>query len=118
MKKFYIILFFLPLFCWSQKQFEVFFDFNKDNPNEVSMRYLNTWINENKNVEITKILGFCDSIDSKEYNKKLAERRINSTLKILQNNSIQLNLKIETIAFGKDFKQSKIQAENRKVTIY
>lgn len=108
----------MPLFCWSQKQFEVFFDFNKDNPNEVSMRYLNTWINENKNVEITKILGFCDSIDSKEYNKKLAERRINSTLKILQNNSIQLNLKIETIAFGKDFKQSKIQAENRKVTIY
>ena len=118
MKKFYIILFFLPLFCWSQKQFEVFFDFNKDNPNEVSMRYLNTWINENKNVEITKILGFCDSIDSKEFNKKLAERRINSTLKILQNNSIQLNPKIETIAFGKDFKQSKIQAENRKVTIY
>ena len=39
MKKFYTILFFLPLFCVSQKQFEVFFDFNKDIPNEVSMRY-------------------------------------------------------------------------------
>ena len=71
MKKIYILVFFLPLFGFSQKQFEIFFDFNKDFPNQNSIIATNEWIAANKNIEITKLQGFCDSIDTKDYNKKL-----------------------------------------------
>lgn len=118
MRKIYIILLFLPLFGFGQNQLDVFFDFNEDVPNEVSVQKLNQWILENKAIEIKKIQGFCDSVDTKNYNKKLAERRINNVLEILKNGNIKINPNLETLAFGKDFKQSKIQAENRKVAIF
>jgi outer membrane protein OmpA-like peptidoglycan-associated protein len=108
----------LPVFCFSQKQFEVFFDFNKDFPNQSSILTINEWMASHKNIEITKLLGYCDSIDTKNYNKKLAERRIESIRSLLEKNGLKFNKNLEKIAFGKDFKQSKIQAENRKVTIF
>jgi outer membrane protein OmpA-like peptidoglycan-associated protein len=71
-----------------------------------------------KNIEITKLLGYCDSIDTKNYNKKLAERRLESVRDLLEKSGLKFNKNLEKIAIGKDFKQSKIQAENRKVTIF
>jgi outer membrane protein OmpA-like peptidoglycan-associated protein len=71
-----------------------------------------------KNIEITKLLGYCDSIDTKNYNKKLAERRLESIRDLLEKSGLKFNKNLEKIAIGKDFKQSKIQAENRKVTIF
>jgi outer membrane protein OmpA-like peptidoglycan-associated protein len=108
----------MPVFCFSQKQFEVFFDFNKDFPNQSSILSINEWMASHKNIEITKLLGYCDSIDTKNYNKKLAERRIESVRNLLEKSGLKFNKNLEKIAFGKDFKQSKIQAENRKVTIF
>jgi outer membrane protein OmpA-like peptidoglycan-associated protein len=108
----------MPVFCFSQKQFEVFFDFNKDFPNQSSILSINEWIASHKNIEITKLLGYCDSIDTKNYNKKLAERRIESVRNLLEKSGLKFNENLQKIAFGKDFKQSKIQAENRKVTIF
>lgn len=114
-----ILLFFI-ISCKSlaQKQLDVFFDFNKDFPNSSSILEINEWIAKNKNVEITKLLGFCDSIDTKNYNKKLAERRIDNVQVLLDKSGLKFNNDLERIAFGKDFKQSKVQAENRKVTIF
>jgi outer membrane protein OmpA-like peptidoglycan-associated protein len=112
------LLLLLPVFCFSQKQFEVFFDFNKDFPNQSSILTINEWMASHKNIEITKLLGYCDSIDTKNYNKKLAERRIESVRNLLEKSGLKFNENLEKIAFGKDFKQSKIQAENRKVTIF
>lgn len=114
----FFLLLLISLNSFSQEKFEVFFDFNQDVPNEVSIQKLNLWIAENKMAEITKLLGFCDDVDTKNYNKKLAERRIKNVFQILQNNNININPNLETLAFGKDFKQSKIQAENRKVTVF
>lgn len=108
----------MPVFCFSQKQFEVFFDFNKDFPNQSSILTINEWMASHKNIEITKLLGYCDSIDTKNYNKKLAERRIESVRNLLEKSGLKFNKNLEKIAIGKDFKQSKIQAENRKVTIF
>jgi outer membrane protein OmpA-like peptidoglycan-associated protein len=118
MRKIYIILLFLPLFGFSQKQFEIFFDFNKDFPNQNSIIDTNEWIAANKNIEITKLQGFCDSIDTKDYNKKLAERRIENVGVLLEKSGIKFIKDHERMAFGKDFKQSKIQAENRKVIVF
>ena len=112
------LLLLMPVFCFSQKQFEVFFDFNKDFPNQSSILSINEWMASHKNIEITKLLGYCDSIDTKNYNKKLAERRIESVRNLLEKSGLKFNENLEKIAFGKDFKQSKIQAENRKVTIF
>jgi outer membrane protein OmpA-like peptidoglycan-associated protein len=114
-----IILFFLVSFkSVGQKQIDVFFDFNKDFPNQSSILEINEWIANNKYVEISKLLGYCDSIDSKNYNKKLAERRIDNVQVLLDKSGLKFNINLEKIAFGKDFKQSKVQAENRKVTIF
>lgn len=116
--KIVILLFLVSLKCLGQKQFEVFFDFNKDFPNQSSILSLNEWIANNKDIEITKLLGFCDSIDTKDYNKYLAERRIANVRDLLEKSGLKFSKNLEKIAFGKDFKQSKIQAENRKVTIF
>lgn len=103
---------------FSQKKLEVFFDFNKDFPKQSSILTINEWMASNRNIEIIKLLGYCDSIDTKNYNKKLAERRIESVRKLLEKSGLKFNKNLEKIAIGKDFKQSKIQAENRKVIIF
>lgn len=118
--KLQIILLFL-LFSFKlmgQKQLDVFFDFNKDFPNSTSILGISEWISNNKNVEIFKLLGYCDSIDTKNYNKKLAERRIENVQRLLEKSGLKFNDNLEKIAFGKDFKQSKVQAKNRKVAIF
>ncbi|MCF6130741.1 OmpA family protein [Flavobacterium wongokense] len=114
-----VILFFLISFkSFGQKQVEVFFDFNKDFPNQTSILEINEWIANNKNSEIIKLLGYCDSVDTKNYNKKLAERRIENVHVLLEKSGLKFSKDLEKVAFGKEFKQSKIQAENRKVTIF
>lgn len=111
--KFYLLFFVFQSF--SQKQFEVYFDFNKDVPNEKSSDKLNDWIKMNQSAEIISIKGYCDSVDNKFYNKELAEKRIKSTLEILEKNSISINDNLIIEAVGEDFQQSKNQNENRKV---
>lgn len=119
MKKFCLkLLLLLPLLGFSQKQFEVFFDFNAAIPKETSITKLNQWITENKTAEVTKIFGFCDSVDDSQYNKDLAMRRINSVLALLKKGTIKVSDKVELKPFGKDFKFSKKQEENRKVAFF
>ena len=117
MKRF--VLFFLLFFStWSfgQRQLELFFDFNDENPNQQSIQILKDWCVD-KNNEVIKIESFCDSIDTKEYNKSLAEKRIESVLKILKNNNVLISDATELIPYGKEFQLSKNQQENRKVII-
>jgi outer membrane protein OmpA-like peptidoglycan-associated protein len=104
--------------AFSQEKFTVYFDFDIHEVNSNSNEKLADWISNNKNVEIVKIYGFCDSVGSHEYNDKLADRRVNSVLKILKEHKIKLSENIETKGFGKRFEQSKIQGENRKAEIY
>jgi len=103
---------------FSQEKFDIFFDFNKDFPNEKSLITIQKWISENDNANVLKIYGYCDSIDDNSYNKELALKRIQSTLKTLAENKIQISKSIELIPFGKDFKRSSVQEENRKVTLF
>ena len=117
--KYTIVLFFaLITNCFGQKQFEVFFDFNQDFPNQQSILDFNQWIIQNKNIEVLKLSGFCDSVDTRQYNKVLAEKRIESVFQLLEKSGIKISQNVERNPLGKDFKQSKIQAENRKVTIF
>jgi outer membrane protein OmpA-like peptidoglycan-associated protein len=102
----------------AQKQYEVFFDFNKDVPNAVSLNQLQQWIAANKTAEIYKISGYCDSVDDSNYNKDLALRRIKSVIDLLLKDSIKISKSLEVNPFGKDFKRSNKQEENRKTVFY
>jgi outer membrane protein OmpA-like peptidoglycan-associated protein len=113
-----LILFLFTFLGFSQKQYEVFFDFNKDFPNPVSLTKLNQWIADNKSAEITKVLGFCDSVDDSQYNKDLAMRRISNVLALLEKDKITVSDSLELKTFGEDFKWSKKQEENRKVIFF
>jgi outer membrane protein OmpA-like peptidoglycan-associated protein len=118
LKKIIILYLILTFQSFGQKQFEVFFDFNQDFPNQQSILDFNQWIVLNKNIEVLKLAGYCDSVDTKQYNKVLAERRIESIVQLLKENNVKVNQNLERNAVGEEFKQSKIQAENRKVTIF
>ena len=115
------ILFLIILFSvnsFGQEQLEVFFDFNKSEINESARQKLETWIAVDKDVEVSKIYGYCDWKGSNPYNDTLSLKRVDAVYKFLKNKNITVLYNYEVKGFGKDFKQSKIQSENRKVTIY
>lgn len=119
MKKYVLLLLLISFSAVSaQEKFTVYFDFDIHQTNSDSNLKLADWITKNKDVEVERIYGFCDSVGSHEYNDKLAVRRVNWVLKTLRENKIRLSKNIETKGFGKRFEQSKIQDENRKVEIY
>jgi outer membrane protein OmpA-like peptidoglycan-associated protein len=112
----FVLLFSLSGF--SQNKLDIFFDFNKDVPNESSQYKINLWVLENKNIEITRVLGYCDSVDDSKYNKDLAMRRVNSVMSFFKSNAVRINDKVELKSFGKDFMYSKNQSDNRKVEVF
>ncbi|ESU28849.1 hypothetical protein FLJC2902T_14460 [Flavobacterium limnosediminis JC2902] len=103
---------------FSQEKFTVYFDSAIHQVAIGSNEKLTKWMSENKNAEVLKIYGYCDSIGSNGYNDKLALRRVNSVLKTLRANAIGLSDKLETKGFGKRLEQSEVLADNRKVEIY
>lgn len=113
---FFITLFFIPLSA--QEKFDVFFEFDKAYPNSNSSKALDEWIKNNSSAEVYKMEGYCDTVDSKLYNLKLAERRIHSIENILKLNKIKVVDKLERVPFGEDFDFSSNQEDNRKVRIF
>ena len=103
---------------FSQSKLDIFFDFNKNVPNKTSLLKIEQWILNTKDSEVTKILGFCDSVDDSQYNKDLAMRRVNSIVELFSKNKVVLADNVELKAFGKDFSYSKNQSENRKVEVF
>jgi len=119
MKRHYFTL--LILLCINlvsaQEKLELYFDFNQDVPNEKSTEKLNNWLESIDFVEVTKIEGYCDFVDTDEYNKELSLRRANTVLSYLKATNINVE-RAEIIGFGENFNQSEIQSENRKAIVY
>lgn len=113
-----VLLVLLTTTSFGQQKFQVFFDFNKDTPTTLSAIEMSTWLLENKNIEIVKMIGYCDSVDKNDYNKELAMRRINSILNEVKKKNVVLSKDLILKAIGEDFTHSKIQSENRKVDIF
>lgn len=112
----FLVLFIVQLSA--QEKLDVFFDFNKANPNSTSIQVLNDWIKQNPTAEVYKMEGYCDTVDSKLYNLKLAERRVHTIENILKLNKIKVVDTIKRISFGEDFDFSINQDENRKVSFF
>lgn len=119
MKKYLILICVVLSFTgFSQEKFTVYFDFDIHQVNSDSNTRLSDWIEQNKDAEILKIHGFCDSVGTHEYNDKLALRRVSEVAGIFKEHNISLHENLEMKGFGKRFEQSKIQGENRKVEIH
>jgi outer membrane protein OmpA-like peptidoglycan-associated protein len=118
MQKNIIILFLLlTSFVKSQEKLNIYFDFDKHELNDTAIKKINSWIAEGKNYQVIKLYGFCDWKGSNSYNDTLALKRVNSVYDFLKQSEIDVTKDIEIRGFGEDFEQSKIQGENRRVTI-
>jgi outer membrane protein OmpA-like peptidoglycan-associated protein len=117
MRKFYIIVFFFVFFANAQEKLNVYFDFDKYDLNDESVKKINSWIAEGKSYRVTKLYGFCDSKGSNSYNDSLAMKRVTTVYDFLKASDIEVVKEIEIRGFGEDFEQSKNQSENRRVTI-
>ncbi|MFI0490623.1 OmpA family protein [Flavobacterium sp.] len=101
----------------AQEKLEVFFDFDQYEINADTNQKITDWINTSKNIEVQKIYGFCDWKGTNPYNDTLSLKRVYSVYDFLKNRNVKIKEDYEIKGFGKDFEQSKIQSENRKVTI-
>lgn len=115
MKQILLLLLF-PVSVFAQQEFRVYFDFNSTVPNAVSLARFNDWASKNTDAEILQLSGHADSVDISNYNKALSMRRIQSVLKLLQEKDIAISESVRLDPLGEDFKQSKDQSENRRVT--
>jgi outer membrane protein OmpA-like peptidoglycan-associated protein len=101
----------------AQQTVEVFFDFDKYFLTDESVTTLERTLQENPNIVVSKIYGYCDWKGSNGYNDTLSLKRVREVYHFLRNKGIKIKSDYETKGFGEDFEQSEIQSENRKVTI-
>jgi outer membrane protein OmpA-like peptidoglycan-associated protein len=118
MKKNLIIVFLLLISSLqAQEKLNVYFDFDRHELNDDAVKKINSWIAEGKNYQVTKLYGFCDWKGTNTYNDSLALKRVFEVYNFLKESEIDVIKDIEIRGFGEDFEQSKIQGENRRVTI-
>lgn len=113
----FILVWFSFLSVQAQEKLNIYFDFDKHELNEAAVKKINSWIAEGNDYEVIKLYGFCDWKGTNTYNDTLALKRVNEVYNFLKNSEIEVANNIEIRGFGEDFEQSKIQGENRRVTI-
>lgn len=118
-RNYFLLLFllFTNANIWAQEKLTLYFDFNQEEPNQASTLAIKYWLNNVDSVQVTKIEGYCDFIDTDEYNKELSVRRANTVFKKLKNEKVNFQ-NVEVIGFGENFNQSNVQSENRKAIVY
>jgi outer membrane protein OmpA-like peptidoglycan-associated protein len=117
MKKLFYLFLVVSFGVQAQERLNVYFDFDKYNLNDEAHKKINTWIAEGKNYEVIKLYGFCDWKGTNAYNDSLALKRVYTVYNFLKESKIDVKKDIEIRGFGEDFEQSKVQGENRRVTI-
>ena len=117
MKKTLLLYLLFSFGVQAQEKFNVYFDFDAYNLNEEAVKKINSWIAEGKDYEVIKIYGFCDWKGTNQYNDSLAIKRVYAVYDFLKESKIEVRKDTEIRGFGEDFEQSKVQGENRRVTI-
>ena len=118
MKNLLILFLFIEFQIFSQQKIEVYFDFNKSEINTKCKLKLDSLLAANKSLEIFKIEGFCDQVDSHSYNDKLAFVRANAINEYLKNKNVSFSSNFQIKSIGENFKHHKKQSLNRKVVLY
>lgn len=117
MRNFLLICLMLNLYCLkAQEQITVFFDFNKSDLNSIAKQKL-AFFSKNKDFQVVGVFGYCDWKGTNQYNDSLALKRVSAVTEFLKSNGVMISDSFESKGFGENFKQSKMQSENRKVII-
>lgn len=111
------LLILISVICFSQNKQSFYFDFNQDNFNSEQQVIFSNWLNENSNVEVYKIEGFCDWVGNVAYNDTLSYMRIKTVFEAIEK-QLAVSNEIEFNGFGKRFEQNKNQDLNRRVDVY
>ncbi len=101
----------------AQEQFSIYFESNKYEVTSIENERLNQWIFENPSVKVLGIHGFCDEDGSYSFNDTLAKRRINFIYNCIKD-KLKIREDFKTRSFGELHTNSKVKAENRKVTLF
>lgn len=115
MKKTLFMLFLLPSIFLGQNKFTVYFDSDSHQLKHTELIRLDDFL-KNKDLKITKVIGYCDYRASNGYNDTLAWNRANFVNGIIDKVTRQQQVVIESK--GKNFEQSADLSQNRKVEIY
>lgn len=117
-----LILIFCSLlisFCGNtQNQIAVYFDSNQFELNSVAKAKLDSLFTSSKDIEITKIQGFCDNLDSNQHNYLLSISRAKTIENFAKNQKIYFSKAFEIKGFGEQFKQEQLTHKNRKAILY
>ena len=103
---------------FSQQQATFYFDLDKDYLNRTSEVKFTQWLQDNQQIEISRIEAYCDSTASISYNKRLAYKRAEHIKKRLEANTIPINSTAVVLAFGENFKGASHQGIHRKVVVF
>ncbi len=119
MKSLFVILILMGYAAIAQeKSLEVYFDSNSatltNNTKEALLKHTSI---ENFN-EVIIVKAYCDEKGSADFNKELAQKRLDSVVQFLISKNIPLATTIQKNAIGEDFKKSNVDARNRKVVLY
>jgi len=101
----------------AQEAFVVYFESNKHELNKKEMLRLESWMQQNATSKIVAINGFTDEDGTTTYNDTLAQKRVSYVYDLVKV-KVKTRDDFKTRSFGESHKQSKIKAENRKVTIH
>jgi outer membrane protein OmpA-like peptidoglycan-associated protein len=118
MKNFFLLLFFFVKSVSAQEKLEVYFDFNKSEINTKAKIKLDSLIASKNKIEILKIYGYADSVDTNKYNDSLSSKRAKSIFNYFKEAKVAISNQFEIKGFGENYSQSKNLDKNRKAIIF
>lgn len=108
----------LSFLASAQEQYPVYFDFDKDVPNDTSQVKFNNWLQTHKDVNVVKIYGYADSVGSIDYNVKLSRRRAEFVENQLKDFALVSSSAAEVKGFGETTAFSQNRSTDRVVMIH
>ncbi len=119
MRKQIIFTFFLALTfsIYGQDTTSFYFDSGKFELSTKENERLSKWISENSTSKILAIHGFTDEVGTSEANDTLSQNRVNYIFEKV-NGKVKIREDFKTVGFGENFKRDKVQAKNRRASIF
>ncbi|SFA84978.1 Outer membrane protein OmpA [Flavobacterium swingsii] len=118
MKNIFLLLLLFVKSVSAQEKLEVYFDFNKSEINTKAKIKLDSLITSKNKIEILKIHGYADSVDTNKYNDSLSSKRAKNIFNYFKVKNIAIDNQIEVKGFGENYSQSKNLDKNRKAIIF
>ena len=79
----FILVLFVSI-CFSQNKQSFYFDFDESTFNSIQENDFQNWLKSNPTISIKRIEGYCDSVGTNQYNKKLDLVAMERGLKYLE----------------------------------